>query len=657
MRNRIAIYIIALALFLVLTGCASSVPQMEIDKDALVKKILENIKNAPKGEKPKWDVNYSPTPHDKSVCWQVLASNLLLNDIAGLRLVSPDRLLLSVEEANPRLIDTENGNTVWELTTLMQGEIEKDKKATSAKYPSYACITVYRDLIVFRADGNDGSKILAVEKATGNKRWAAELKKSGELNLIPLPEVGVLLVVQQDKRYATLTAFNLSTGAIAWQSESGYGSGTVEPPLPTAGDDAIWLFYDGVTRLSAANGKTQWSQPEILAGNQSPPMRLEEGRLNLLDGKNTLYVLDASSGKTLASGKQREAVVYTNIFPIRDRVYLRGVEKGKSEEPLFLVAAVRSSDGKEIWGYTDNDISVSNLIDEDGCLYFSTPFTVIALNRETGTRRFAVRASDIGKSFPVHIEHYGNRIVYVGELVIAAFDAKTGAKIYRHGFDPVNQTAHMDALNEAIEVTHQALSWFTGPLSEWKLDLKGAGMSKSFFAQTINSQNQSNYHHEMAEKYHQEYRSTGDRSKFYESRIHMGTSTIDSAFANAQLSIGMSFAMLESLQRATEAVTATDRARLQKLLLTRRLLYAAYVITQQGEYVYRPVKGSDGFGISLIHLPSGRASYTEMEWGFVGQLGIYCLVDTKKGVVYHAGWRQKPKKAVYFIARPVTVPK
>jgi hypothetical protein len=308
--------------------------------------------------------------------------------------------------------------------------------------------------------------------------------------------------------------------------------------------------------------------------------------------------------------------------------------------------------------------SVSNLIDKDGTLYFSTPFTVIAVDRATGARRFAVKASGIGKSFPVQIRKYGNKIVYIGELVIAAFDSKTGAKIYHHGFDPINQTAHMDALEWSIERNTKLLSMFSGPLSGW--DLKSADMSNFFFEQSRYSQDQSNYAAQQASKYAQQYERTssynksGDQSAALRSDIKMHESIIDSSFARAQFSMGMGFMAMENIQKGVAQVTGPAQAELERLVSIRKLLYAAYVGTLREDYVYRATKEAGAVGISVIHLPTGKAKYTELTPEF-RELGIFSFVDFKKGIVYHPGVQKAGDEwdgfKCYFYARPLAIPK
>ena len=115
---------------------------------------------------------------------------------------------------------------------------------------------------------------------------------------------------------------------------------------------------------------------------------------------------------------------------------------------------------------------------------------------------------------------------------------------------------------------------------------------------------------------------------------------------------------VENIQQQMAKVTAPERARLQELMHMRRFLYAAYVVTQQGDYVYRPSRKADKVGISVIHLPTGRTSYTDLEGvppSFLG--GIFCLLDYDQGTVYHPAFFMQPKKDHYLVAQPISIPK
>ena len=637
---------ILLCLAVIFGGCASSSKKSKsytaAEQEALAK------------------TEFLPAPHDKSVNWMFRANILTDYSPQDIKLVAPNRLLLVLASGwarSPLLIDTKAGAILW-----LKSLLECDDSIVNNRYCQVetAFIAVFHDMLLVRIQGDGGTKLVALDMATGNKRWSTDLPKAGEIHLLTVPSAEALLVIQQLKQQATLTFLNFSTGAVIWRSEVGYANGTIEPPPPVNSGESFWHFYDGVSKQSALDGKVAWHRQDILAGKQAPPMQLDKGRLSVLDGKNRLHILDADSGKTLASAAQHDNVVYTNIFPLGDRVYLRGMRKEPSGQPLFFTAAVRSSDGKELWIDYDKDPSVSNLIDEDGKVYFSTPFTLIALDRQTGARRFAVKASEIGKSFPVTIKKYGDKIVYIGELVIAAYNAKTGKEIYWHGFDPINQTAHMDALNDAIEHTQEYLSHFSGPLSG--IDLKEANMSNFFFQQSVHSQNQSNYAAQQAAQYARTYEMTGDQLAASRSSIKMNESLIASSFGNAQFSMGMAFMTMENIQSSIAAASALDQVRLEKLLRMRKVLYQSYVGTQRGDYVYRTTKESGMVGISVIHLPSGRMQHTPLTPEYK-EVGIYSLVDFENAVVYYGGVLQTEKKEGYFafekgyfISRPVKLP-
>jgi len=111
----------------------------------------------------------------------------------------------------------------------------------------------------------------------------------------------------------------------------------------------------------------------------------------------------------------------------------------------------------------------------------------------------------------------------------------------------------------------------------------------------------------------------------------------------------------ENVQRGVAEATAADRKTLQEMLRIRKFLYAAYVVTQQGDYVCRPEKEGDVFGFSIIHLPSGRASYIKLIGS--SEYNVFCLVDFNRGIAYYTDFDMQPKSSYYYIARPVAVPK
>jgi outer membrane protein assembly factor BamB len=659
----IAVIGITLALAVLLGGCASS-----------GKASRESITNA-KVEANAIDL-FRFVPHDKSVNWQIEAPvvTAIYNNPQDMKLIAPNRLLLIMDAGwarCPFMIDTDNGVLLW-----VKSLVECSDSIVNNRYCQVetAGIAVHQDMLLVRIQGDGGTRIVALAMATGEKRWSIDLPRRGEIKLFTSTADELLAAVQQDRQQAIITVLNLSSGALLWRKEIHYGSGAAEPPFPVIIGNDIWQHYDGVARVFSLDGKTVWHRKDILAGTQNPPLQLENDRLYLLDGKNKLYVLDAGTGKTIASAVQRNNVVYTNIYPIGDRIYLRGVEKDNAGSARFFVAAVRDSDGKEVWIDYDIDPSVSNLIDEDGKLYFSTPYTLIALDREAGTRLFNAKASEIGKSFPVQIKKYGDRLVYIGELVIAAYNTRTGAEVYRHGFDPVNQTLHMDALNDAIESTRKYLSYFSGPFSG--MDLKDANFSNFFFQQARESQNQSNALAAEASRHARIANRTGSSLEASRYEIKLMQSGISGAFSNAQFSMGMAFMTVENIQRSLAEASAPDRIRLEKLLRMRKLLYRALVGTRQGDYVYRPINEAGTVGISVIHLPSGMMKHTPLT-PEKDEVGIYSLVDFEKEVVYHSRIQKSKKEIVedsiiekgkkirysinddkgFFVSSPIAIPK
>jgi outer membrane protein assembly factor BamB len=621
----------------------------KIFRDLEAKQARKTQEKAP--EKPR---EFGAVAHDDSVRWQLVANDLT-DDLTTLRLVAPDRLLLTVEGKAPRLVDTAGGAQVWQLDHTGADRLREPQANPDpfASKPTFDYVCTNEGALIFRAEGAGKSSVHSVELGTGKERWGVVLEAAGALELLPVPTLGLLLAVQVDGRTARVTAISLLSGSVAWTARSRSPVGTTPQP-PLVDEDGLWTWSDGVARRSAASGAVTWNRAEITLGKQSPPMALDGRRLLVIDEGNRLHLLDAATGRTTTSAALRAGVHYTDIYPMGDRIYLRGVAPGAKGEGRFFLTALRRSDGRELWSDIDAEPSVSNLIEAGGRLYHATTSTVVALDRETGLRRFAARAASTGRTYPVRVRLYGRSVVYLGELVVAAFDAELGTPVYRYGFDPVDQTSHLDAVTANIEFTTEALSFFTYPLSG--VDFSGAGLSAAFMQQAIHSQNQAREQDQLVSKYARSYNMTGDQSALLHHDIARLHAVNDAAMANAQASIGMAFGIVENVQASIAKVAAPEQRKMRDLLHLRRFLVTAHQAHQQGDFAVRAAVEGDALGVAVIHLPSGAMRRTPLP-GSSGLRDTFNLVDLDRQVVYVGAWLSTPASGKYLVARPVAIPR
>jgi hypothetical protein len=60
-----------------------------------------------------------------------------------------------------------------------------------------------------------------------------------------------------------------------------------------------------------------------------------------------------------------------------------------------------------------------------------------------------VLVTTTGRAFPIRLRKIGDRIICIGELVVAAFDAKTGSFVYKQGMTPGSGELHLNGLDDA----------------------------------------------------------------------------------------------------------------------------------------------------------------------------------------------------------------
>lgn len=671
MKRKFIIIVSFLAAVLIIVTNSSQgqdkASQKEFKKalDKALKKASEQM--AKEMEKPEfWERikarnAWMPVVEERPARWKIQISG---NSIRDMRFISPNKLLVSYQFDNPVIIDTAKGRGLWKF------------KPDGWTRSDYSIVIGFNDLILIRGDGNKDTVLAAIDPKSGKQLWFVSFKnKKKSFQFVPVPAAEIILVMELMKKQVKLTAYQLFTGKTRWKKQYKIGKSGY-PSLPYVKSGEIWCFYRGVRKIVAGTGETRWKRSDIVLDNQAPPPIIEEKSLYLIDKKKVLSVLDADNGETKSSITLDQTVRYTNIYPHGHRIYVRGEGIGKSETAKYKMIAVEKKGKRTIWSYAGKEPSVSNLIENNSRLYFSTPSTVICLDKDTGKQLFASSASQAGQTFPVRIMRFKDRIVYIGELIIAAFDPKTGKKIYSHGMTPVSQKDHLDALDNYISVLQTRIGkltkamWFSG----------SSGAATYFDRQAEISQNLSNRYSRQAQFYRGQsgyaYNLSAS-SDYWKSARLQNQAQIESAFSDAFAQLGFFFAMQEMTNSMLSASVAKDQADIRVMQYTRRTILAAYSAGLEGDYVFRPHREDEFLGIYLIHLPTGKAKFIKLSpvtrgkdasWN---ERGIWNLVDFKNAIIYHHGLRILPEKfqdknpkdenikayGVHLIATPVTFPK
>ncbi len=587
--------------------------------------------------------------------WQIPLGPALVEDMI---LLGPDRLLVGLRKDFPglpnldyMLVDTARGNIIWRFSRdKVKGE--------------YDTLLVLQDLLLFRVEDKKTATLLALDPGTGKPKWTVA-KKGEDVSFIPLVAAGSVLAVGPGPGAIELAAIDLETGREGWKKAiAAPWEADLPQPLPI-GEDVL-VFYDGLQRLSARDGRTIYARPELTFDAASPPPQLEGDILWIVDAENRLSALDPASGETRWAVPLPARDVYTQIYPLGDRLYLRGIDDSSSPQ----IVRLDPKDGHVLWAHRCRETSVSNLIDSEGLLYYGTPGLLAAVRTEDGKEAFSVQVTTTGRAFPIRLRKVGDRIIYTGELVVAAYDAKSGKLAFKHGMTPGSEELHLNGLDAADPNLKEALQ-----------EAKKAGPGDKEAGRVISlATSESRRYQNLARTYADRSYSAARSGDVWGSTTNSMKSTFAAHEASLQAMTAAAISITNLAMMYRQVLYARSiKTFIERQSLFRKSILASYAQAETEEYVYRPHlvyrDPADTFSaLSVVHLPTGKRAETILSPHYLSY-GLWQLVDFEKGVVYHSNIGLDParydlsesrmyypyKKArtvnTFLIAQPVKAPR
>jgi len=584
--------------------------------------------------------------------WQIPLGPALVEEM---QLLGPDRLLVGLRKDFPGLpnldyllVDTVKGEVLWRYS--------RDKLKGQ-----YDCLLILQDLLLFRVDRGKSASLLALNPQTGAEKWAVSFQ-GGRVMFIPYISGGSALAINPGPASVDLTALDLDGGRTLWQKSFRVTNGAELPAPQTVGEDLL-VFYNGLERLSSKDGKGVFARSDLTFDATSPPPQVADGMLWVVHSGTCLSALDAASGKEKWKVTLPEGIHYTNIYPLGEKIYLRGVDAFDGHR----LSALRRGDSQILWTYSGTEPSISNLIESGDILYFGTPTSLIALNAGNGKQVFSVLVTTTGRAFPIRLRKIDDRIIYIGELVAAAFDAKTGRLVYKQGMTPGSGELHLNGLDDAIPNLKEELkkTSTSGNLARNSSSFATMEMAR-YQNLALTYRSQANYSWNQGDMLGTSVATMKQGQAQHQARLQAMTafvfSVVDMAILIRQFIISRSIK------------TAIERQE-----LFRKSILASYAQAEAADYVYRPHllfrDATDDFSaLSIVHIPTGKRSETVLSPHYLSY-GLWQVVDFDKGVVYHSNIGMDPsryelsearayypyKKAktvnTFLIAQPVKIPR
>ncbi len=555
--------------------------------------------------------------------WQIPLGPALVEDM---QILGPDRLLVGLKKDFPglpnldyMLIDTATGAVVWRY----------QRNGDSGLYD---LLLAFQDLLLFRVGKGKTISLLALDPQTGRELWTKRAEGADVMHL-PVLAGSRIIVANPGENVVQLIAVNLQDGSVVWEKAEPTG-GSASSPVPIVDGEDIVVFYRGIERLSSIDGHRVFFEPDRTFDENSPPPQLEGDALCVVDSANRLTSLNASSGKIHWTADLPRDVKYTNIYPLGGKTYLRAITDG-GDSRLYLV---RRDNGAIVWTYTGKEQSISNLLEDNGILYFGTPTSLVALDAGSGKQVFSSLVTTTGRTFPVRIRKVHDQVVYIGELVVAGYDAKTGALKYSHGVTPICPECHLNGLDAADPRLKAELQEASGkPIGNL------GDLSRLATVETVKYQN-------LANTYSRQASDMAGRGDYIGSDLASMKASFAKHEAKLQANAAFVYAVVDLglvVRRALEAAAVKTSVERQELF--RKSILSAYNQAESEEHVYRPhlewASAEDSFTtLSVVHIPSGKRRDTYLSPTYLSY-GLWNLIDFEKGVVYHHGIGMNP--AVY----------
>lgn len=586
--------------------------------------------------------------------WQVPLGPALVEDMV---LLEPGRLLVSLRKDFPGLpnldmllVDTGSGSVLWRLAReKSEGEFDR--------------LLILDDLLLFRVRQKQSVDLRAVDPRTGGERWRAGIPAK-DVVFVPHPRAGCLLAVVAREGTVELAALGLADGAERWRRAFVVPAGESRPTPVPDGEDVLTCF-DHLRRLSAADGTERFALPEVVFDEISPPPALQDGLVWAVDARSRLVAVDAGSGVLKLSAPLPAGPRYSQVYPLGGTIYLRGL----SAATEHFVSAVDPRTAKVRWNHRLGEPSVSNLIEEGGTLWFGTPGSLVALATADGRQRWSAPVTTTGRAFPVRIRKAGGRVVYIGELAVAAFDAASGRMAWRHGLTPGAEELHLNGLDVAVPNLREELRRGRSGHAGHRLANRMLGFASS---EALRYQG-------LASTYRAEMRSAesrGDAISYNKASLQRGFAEHEQRLQQwSALAIGVTHIALSirEIMQAGALRTHADRQ-----VLFRKSILAAHAQAESEAFVHRPHlawrDATDAFlSLAVVDLASGRRSDTPLSPHYLSY-GLWQVVDFEKRVAYHVHIGMDPARyelgegrayhpytrartlGTFLIAQPITLP-
>lgn len=556
--------------------------------------------------------------HAPAVRWRIPIGAALIEEMKA---VHGDRLLIALREDGQSvagrevmLVGAADGTVRWRRRSPERGEVTLSAITDDA-------------LLLHLRPGND--EIVLVDLETGTDRWRIRAG-AADVQMLPYLERDRIVTARRARGALQLTGYDAARGRETWTHKVESDSGALSP----LGEDAgVLLVNRAITLLDPGTGKPVWSHPCHRRPSDPPPAVQANVIWTICD--SALVAID------LANGEPRQPIALdafldvSSVYADESTVLVRGFAspKGRREAAgagAFLIAAFDPVTATRRWMLRTAQPTVSNAVTTRGRLFLATPRTLIAFDSATGELAFSHDLDETGRAYPVRLRAYPDRVVFLGELVVAGVGADSGGVLYRYGMTPISQEASLTQLDAQIQRIEAQVAGFA---KQPNTSMPSAG---SIAVAEVNRYQQMSRYWASQEQF---YKSSGNQSMrdFSAGQSRRAEAQADRmnkiAIAASLIEIGLHFYFAHK-RRSAEAVW---EGFLRREMFFRRGIVASNSLGIAGDYVVRPEQTFDLAGgvftsVNVIHLPTGHRRRTLVGPSYQSY-GLWVNLDPSSGSV------------------------
>jgi outer membrane protein assembly factor BamB len=566
-------------------------------------------REAARAEPPRWRLQLGPVRVDE------------------VRPAGPDALLVGLRQDELELrnlefllVNRDDGSVRWRW--------RRDRTGSSG-----TLVVLAPDAVVFHTTEGETYTLTALTLATGAERWKRSYK-GDTVTARPAVTADRVLLERRRKDRVDVLAVALSDGREVWSVRAKVPAGRWSH-APVVWPGGALVFADGTTRVALDDGRALWARSDLLPDSGDAPIQVEGGTAFVTVG-SAVHALDLETGVTRWRADLPAYDAITNVFPDSDLVLVRGVARFEGSGAIlgngvYLLATLGARDGAVRWQRRTLRPTVSNFVRLNGRVFVAGIDRLWAFDEATGTPRFEVETGAT-RLYPVRLRAYPDRIAFIGEHVLAAFDPATGEPVSWVGTTPLSQATTLAGLDAAIPRIKEQLAALQARVQT------SDGSSSSFATAEMHR------YQNLANQYRSQAWSAASRGDAMTADLAGMQSRMNASWAKAMANVAFALSVLDLARAFMQARLKLEIAKVEGLL-ERQLMFREAVLTgnaaaEAGDWVWRPhmqISGGDDFaGVTVANVATGQRRTTIVSANYEDH-GLWNLLDVERGVLYHAG--------------------